>query len=219
MNRPAIYTAIFGGFDTLREQPTQPGFDMVCFTDDPTLTSNQWRVVHAKSRGDRPRMSAKWFKAHPHKALPRHSRTVWVDAGVQIQREDFAATVLDASRSSGLSLIQHPTRDAVRAEALFCLDLPKYQGQPMLEQVDHYRHRKGFPDTSGLWAGGVMGRDNRRVIRRLSNQWWRENRRWTYQDQLSLPYLLWKFDVQPGAVPFDLLDEEMLRMVEHASDL
>jgi hypothetical protein len=214
----ALYTAIFGGYDSLREQPVMPGFDMVCFTDDPTLTSSQWRVVVVRRRDEHPRMSAKKFKALPHKVLPQYERTVWVDAGIQIQRDDFAELVLEASGDTGLSLVRHPARNRVIDEARFCVDLAKYHGQPMLEQVEHYR-RKGFPDESGLWAGGIIGRDSRRTVRTFGRRWWRENQRWTWQDQLSLPYLLWRLDLVPGEVPFGLGDTDHLRMVAHTSEL
>jgi hypothetical protein len=218
VSRRAVYTAIYGGYDTLREQPDQPGFDMVCFTDDPSLTSKQWRVIHAPRRDAHPRMSAKWFKLLPHRALPEYEYTVWTDGGNQIQREDFAETVLGAVGETGLGLIPHPWRDRVEDEANVCIDLAKYQNQPMLEQVTHYR-RKGFADTSGLWYGGVIGRDSRRIVRKFGRRWWRENQRWTWQDQLSLPYLLWRLDLQPGVVPFAMTDPDYLQMVAHASDL
>lgn len=47
MERVAVYTAIYGGYDTLREQPEMPGVDFVCFTDDPGLRSSRWRVLSA----------------------------------------------------------------------------------------------------------------------------------------------------------------------------
>jgi hypothetical protein len=218
MQRVAVYTAIYGGYDTLREQPEMPGVDFVCFTDDPALRSSQWRVVHAKARYDHPRMSAKWFRMHPHKVLPEHRRTVWVDGGVQMLGADFADVVLEAMSPDGLSMFRHPVRDTVTAEAEFCVPLEKYADQPMVEQVAHYRAR-GFPDESGLWATGVIGRDNLRKIRRLGRLWMRENMRWTYQDQLSLPYLLWRLGIKPGTIPGGLWDGTLIRMVAHTSNL
>jgi hypothetical protein len=217
MERVAVYTAIYGGYDTLREQPEMPGVDLVCFTDDPGLRSSQWRVVHARPRHDHPRLSAKWFKMHPHVALPAHRRTVWVDGSVQMLGADFAEVVLEAMSPDGLSLFRHPTRDTAAAEAEFCVPLGKYAGQPLLEQVAHYRAR-GFPDESGLWAGGIVGRENVRKIRRLGRLWMRENIRWTYQDQLSLPYLLWRLGIEPGTIPAGLRDGTLIRMVRHTSD-
>jgi hypothetical protein len=47
----------------------------------------------------------------------------------------------------------------------------------------------------------------------------RENERWTYQDQLSLPYLLWKLRMEPGIIPYNLWDNPLFGFVPHASDL
>jgi hypothetical protein len=218
MERVAVYTAIYGGYDTLQEQPEMPGVDLVCFTDDPELRSPQWRVVHARPRHVDPRMSAKWFKMHPHRVLPRHRCTVWVDGSVQILGADFAEVVLEAMSPDGLALFRHPARSTAAAEAAFCVPLGKYAGQPLLEQVASYRAR-GFPDEAGLWAGGIIGRENAQKIRRLGRLWMRENIRWTYQDQLSLPYLLWRLGIEPGMIPAGLRDGTLIRIARHTSDL
>jgi hypothetical protein len=218
MNRVAVYTAIYGGYDTLLEQPEMPGVDFVCFTDDPGLSSMQWKVIHTKARYDHPRMSAKWLKMHPHKVLPEYQRTVWIDGGIQILDTTFADVVLEAMSQDGLSMFRHPIRDTVTTEAEFCVPLEKYAGQPIIEQVAYYR-AKGFPDESGLWAGTVIGRENLRKIRRLGRLWMRENVRWTYQDQLSLPYLLWRLEIEPGVIPGGFWDGTLIKMVPHASDL
>ena len=49
--------------------------------------------------------------------------------------------------------------------------------------------------------------------------WLRENRRWSYQDQLSLPYLLWKLDIEPAVIPYPLWGNGLFDFVEHASEL
>lgn len=34
MNKKVIYTVITGGYDTLKNQPKQDGYDFICFTDN-----------------------------------------------------------------------------------------------------------------------------------------------------------------------------------------
>jgi hypothetical protein len=218
MSRIAVYTAIYGGYDSLRAHPEAPGVDLVCFTDDPNLRSSNWRVVHSRPRYEHPRMSAKWFKMHPHEALPEYRRTVWIDGSVQVLSADFCEVVLGAVSADGLSLFRHPIRDSVRAEAEFSAARRKYLGLPLREQVSHYQ-AKGFPDDRGLWACTVIGRENVHKTRRLGRLWMRENVRWTYQDQLSLPYLLWRLDMQPGAIPGGLRDDTLFTIERHASNL
>jgi hypothetical protein len=218
MQRVAVYTAIYGGYDRLLEQPDMPGVDLWCFTDDRGLRSDQWRVIYRRSRQRHPRMAAKWFKMNPSRVLPAYQRSVWIDGGVKIERTDFADIVLGATSQDGLALFRHPVRDRVVDEAEFCVPIPKYAGLPMLAQVEHYRHR-GFPDRSGLWAGGVIGRQHNRVMHRLGRAWWRENKRWTYQDQLSLPYVLWQLRLEPGTIPYELWDGQIMSIVAHTSEL
>src|SRR2546422_511368 len=43
--RKAVYTFIFGGYDDLKSPAIfTPGWDYICFTDDPTLRSDIWDV-------------------------------------------------------------------------------------------------------------------------------------------------------------------------------
>ena len=114
-------------------------------------------------------MAAKWFKTRPHRALPDYPVTIWIDGGVQIQRDDFAEVVLGVW-GKRLSMFRHPVPDNIADEGEFCIDILKYQGQPMRDQVAHYQ-RRGFPDKSGLYAGTVNGRDSdRNVIREFGDQ-------------------------------------------------
>jgi hypothetical protein len=219
MDRVAIYTAIYGGYDSLRDQPACPGADYICFTDDPKLSSSQWAVRFVTPRYSHPRLSAKWFKMFPHKALLSYRHTIWIDGGVQLAAEDFVEAMLSPLDSSGLALMRHPVRDNILDEAEACIPLPKCRNLPLLDQVAHYR-RKGFKDNRGLYAGTILVRDNSsRRIRRLGRLWMKENLRWTSRDQLSLPYLLWRLNIEPAVIPFDLWDNDLFSMVAHTSDL
>lgn len=215
MERTAIYTAIFGGYDDLREQPSCPGVDFVCFTDNPSLRSEQWRIEFRNPRYPDPRMAAKWFKLFPHRALPEYRRSIWIDGGIQLSTGDFADEVLSFLAPSGLAMFRHPARTTIREEAAELVKLGRFPDQPFLQQVEHY-YAKRFPDDIGLYAATVMARDHAsRQMHRLGRLWLRENLRWSFRDQLSLPYLLWKLEIQPGVIPYDLWDNHLLTMVAH----
>lgn len=219
MERVAVYTAIFGGYDYLKEQPLIPGVDYVCFTDDPGLTAPGWRVIVGKARHLHPRLSAKWYRTHPHRVLSAYRRSIYIDGSVQILTPDFVPAMLAALGNRDMALFQHPARHNVRDEAEFCVPIEKYRGQPMVAQVDHYA-ALGFPDQSGLYATGLIARRHRtRTMRRFGRAWMQENVRWTYQDQLSAPYLFWKFGITPGVVPNNLWDNPLFTLIAHTSEL
>lgn len=211
-----IYTAIFGGYDELRDPPPAPaGVEYVCFTDDRSLRSEHWQVKVRRPRYPDPRLAAKWFKMNPHRALPGYRRSIWVDGGIQLSGSGFAGEVLRYLPASGLALFPHPARTSVAQEVQELVRLGRFAGQPFREQLAHYR-AMGFPDDSGLYAGTIVVRDHAsREIRRLGRLWMAENLRWTFRDQLSLPYVLWKLGITPGVVPYDLWDNPLFTMVAH----
>jgi hypothetical protein len=199
--RAAIYTAIFGGHDDLKPQPACPGVDFVCFTDDEELESSQWRVVPSEPRYEQPRLSAKWFRMHPHVVLPEYRFTIWIDGSFTVKRDGFADRVLGCLGESGFALPRHPVRDNLLDEAEVSLAMEKYHGQPIREQVEHYR-AEGLDPHVGLWMTGLLVRDNANErTRRADEMWMEENLRWTLQDQISLPYVFWKLGVEPDEIP------------------
>jgi len=206
--RIAIYTAILGNYDELREQPPCEDADFVCFTDSSSLTSKSWKIVFQPGHYPTPRLSAKWFKLHPHLVLNAYRWTIWIDAGISIRTTAFAQEMIGHLRDRGISLMRHPDRDNIFDEAKACLTLPKCKGLPLLQQVAHYR-AQGFHSKNGLYAGTIIVRDNANpTVVRLNEDWMAENIEWTYQDQLSLPFLLEKHGVNPGILPYNLYDNE-----------
>jgi Protein of unknown function (DUF616) len=202
MKRTAIYTAIFGGHDDLHEQPACPGVDYFCFTDDPSLSAEPWQVVDDAPRYDHPRLSAKWFRMHPHEALSDYRHTIWIDGNFRLKSESFASEVLSYLDDRGFAIPMHPHRDNLIDEAVVSLEMDKYKDAPIIEQIEHYRS-EGFDPGHGLWMTGLLARDNENdLIRTMNEMWMEENLRWTYQDQISLPYVLWKLDITPALIPF-----------------
>ena len=109
----------------------------------------------------------------------------------------------------------HPERDCIYDEADFCCDWPLYKSYPLKEQVAYYKNQ-GFPDNAGLMACGVIVRDmSNPKIKSIEKQWWQENIKWSYQDQLSLPYLLWKNNQSYDQIDLNLWDNHLFRIHPH----
>jgi TOD1/MUCI70, glycosyltransferase-like domain len=244
--RAVVYTAIFGGYDSLKEQPPQDTpCDFVCFTDDVELGAHSatWRVVRLRPKRfrtptsalDHPRMQAKWFKLMSHRVFPggrlalrydfspfarrRYSTIIWIDGSIQIKTEAFVRELSGYLGLSGWALVPHPERDCIYDELVAAAPMAKYTGQPLEEQVAHYR-AMGHPPHGGLWACGVIvrkGKSNQRLDT-LNEAWWDENRHWSYQDQLSLPYLLRRFGMSVDRIPCNLWRNEWFNWVPHNSE-
>jgi hypothetical protein len=65
----------------------------------------------------------------------------------------------------------------------------------MREQLERYI-KDGYPDNT-LYECGFFIYKNNDLHCKLLDDWWEENIKYSYQDQLSLPYLLWKHNIKP----------------------
>lgn len=175
-----IYSAVYGGFDTIRPQPVP----VRLFTD----------ATHPLPYAD-PRLAAKWWKVRPDLACPDADITVWIDGSFDVLVPDLAERCEQALGDADAIFIRHPNRDDIYEEAAVSIHLAKYDGQPILDQACAYK-RAGHPEHWGLMHAGMLVRRNTPAVRALMDAWWGEITRWTLQDQLSLPVLLRRSDVR-----------------------
>ena len=203
-SRPAVYTAIYGDFDQLLDPvPQDVEVDWFCFTDRSTLTSDRWEIVVEEPRFDDARLSAKWPKLLPDRALPDYRFTIWIDGNMAVDSPSFVREALSFLRT-GIALFRHPQRGCIYHEAYVCRARSDLAETPVIDQVRHYRDQ-GFAPRSGLYAGGCLVRDSaNETVVTLGHDWLSECRKWTSRDQLSLPVVLSRLNIQPDTFPFQL---------------
>lgn len=209
----AIITAITDGYDTLKPVLPQSGLDVewICVTDGEPLPDADaaagWTMVCEPRRGRHACREAKRPKLRPweYSSAPA---SIWVDASFRVVSDRFAAEVLDYA--DPIAQFVHPWRDCVYEEAAHSALLPKYAGEPIIEQGARYR-AAGHPEHWGLWAAGVIARRHTREVRELGDVWAREIAAWSFQDQISQPYALRTLGLRPSALPGSHLANRWLK--------
>lgn len=187
-----VYSAIYGGWDDPKDVRGL-GAPAVLYTDS-TATARRaeaagWVAwVDPLPRLPSPMLRAKWWKCHPRTACPGAQASVWID-GSLTPLDGFTGRVRDALDGFDVALTPHPWRDCIYDELEASVGLPKYEAGPMREQVRSYR-LAGHPEHWGLFAAGCVARRHGPAALRLSEAWWAEITRWSWQDQLSLPVVL-----------------------------
>lgn len=189
--RVALITACYGQYDPVRDLPESHGFDeAICVTDRADLVGNGWRPF-VEWRGEHPRLAAKRPKMLPW-LYTDCDAAVWLDASFEITSPKFRPWVERHLERDDFVVWSHPEgRICLWQEAQVCWDFPKYAGQPIKAQAESYL-RDGMPQHWGLFAAGTVGWRFTPEAKRLGARWYREQERWTLQDQISLPYLLWE---------------------------
>jgi hypothetical protein len=197
MNSFAVYTAIAGGYDPLREHPYVPGVDWVAFSDRVLdFARTDWDVLPMVwFVNAHPRTRAKWYKVRSCMDIGKYDRTLWIDGSIELHSDALIRAALE--RDEPMTLYQHPDRDCIYNEAHLAKNMPKYKDQDLEAQVRHYKSN-GHPKQWGLWASGIIARQRCALTMRIEERWWEEILKWSYQDQLSLPYVFRELDFKPG---------------------
>ena len=193
-----VYTALFGNYEALQEQPLAQDSDVpfVCFTDDPSLTSETWdvRLVDLAYPMDAVR-SARTIKIQGHPSIAAFDQLLWVDNRVTLKM-DPAQIMAELLDDADIAVFEHSFRDLVVDE----FDAVVYGGydEParVYEQLLHYAET--HPDILNerpLWTGFFARRNNGAVADAMG-RWMSHVLRYSKRDQLSVNLTLSDADVQ-----------------------
>lgn len=200
----AMYTALFGRFEELYDPfghldgtyyfhgPNK--IDRFYFTDLEMNGKISYPVIKKNldylSRVKRQR---KVKIKIPDEIFDNYEYSMWVDCRPLLTIDPyFFLDFLDTD----FLIMGHGSRRCAYDEGKVCIWNHKAKESVMNKQLDYYREQ-GFPTQNGLQYTGFMVRRHTKKLKELMDSWWREVRKFTHRDQVSLPYVLWKhnFDV------------------------
>ena len=188
----AVYTCITGTYDDLKEPAVMtPGWDYVCFTDNPKLKSSTWKIRRIEPSGD-PVRAARRVKCLSHEYMKQYPFTVWVDGKLQIKCDlnDLMQRYHDSAVP--MALFRHPDRSCIYQEAEACKTLRKDDPAVIDQHIARLR-ADGYPADNGLVETSLLIRNNwDGSVRQLCEAWWKEIQRGSRRDQLSFNYVAWK---------------------------
>jgi hypothetical protein len=212
-----VYTAIFGDYDVLIDpEVIESGIDYVCFTDDETITSDVWEIKNVRPMTD-PTLSNRRTKILSHKYLEEYELSVYIDGNIQIL-ERIKPLIEDYLSATDFALYKHPERTNVFKEAQACIEKNKADEDPVREQMRHYRN-VGFPDDQDLSENRILFRRHRKPeIKEVMRSWWHEVLERVSRDQLSLMFVLWKYDVEYKLIPHSVRDTPQFAIHFHSPD-
>lgn len=222
-NSVAIITAIYGNYDTIKEQNinNKEKVDWYCFTDNKEASSNQWIIVNTPYHISDPNnhdnyensysnvkdktynmMCAKYYKLQSHKIdiLKKYDYIIWIDGSITLQ-PDFINNVFHNIISQNYNLVnfKHSVRNNIKDELDESKKMEKYKHQILTKQYSEYID-DGFTDNVGLFENTIIIRKIISKINNVFDLWWLHNKKYTYQDQISYPYVLWKMNVTPDYI-------------------
>jgi hypothetical protein len=202
----AIYTAIFGNYDKLK--PAFPGYDCFCFTDQ-DFDEKDWKILQidllqSNCKFKTPeRLTARKVKTLPHHYLPDYDAWLWVDGSVEVKKDPFeliqSTKEFTAHEHHISNIIQNFYREGINIVALN-MEKP----DRIIAQLNKYI-QEGFVQKFPHYETAVVIRKNTPKVNNFNESWWEEIKNHSIRDQISLPYCLWKNDIQLQYFPKNIL--------------
>lgn len=190
-----VYTAITGGYDSLKENQCTEGADFVAFADTPAQ-SEVWKIILFKSIFKSPTRSAKIFKILSHQYTPDYEYSMWMD-GNFVLRVPVKTLIDEYLKDNNMAVFRHNKRDCIYQEGKYDVLVRRDREEIVEEQLAKYM-RDGHPPNSGLYACGVLIRRNCKAVEEFNNAWWSEICSGSERDQTSFAYLVRKLKMKLG---------------------
>jgi hypothetical protein len=198
-----VYTALFGSYESLVEQPlsAQSSCDFLCFTDDPTLTSQTWKIVHTEpSIPLDPVRSARHIKIVGHDALEGYQESLWIDNRIVLKKSP-ESLLRKWLHSNDIALISHSGRASVRAEFAAVLHWHLDDPARVREQLSVMEAiAPTVLDEVPYWSAIIARRNSARVNSAM-RIWMDFVLRYSRRDQLSFNYT-----IQKQSLPVEVLE-------------
>jgi hypothetical protein len=216
--RRVVYTCLFGHSELFNDfEYERDGIDFICFTDDPELRSDFWKIELLPRRALDPARAAKKIKSLPHIYLAQYDWSLYIDNTVRLKAapnrifEEYLAPA-----KSPLVCFRHFERDCIYEEAKVVIALDFDRPERVNTQMALYRYL-GYPANNGLAKSTLLLRQHHDpALQRVMNTWHEQVLCHSKRDQLSLLPACWFENFEPEYIPrrfdaYDLLDWPVIK--------
>ncbi|MEZ4793279.1 MAG: DUF616 domain-containing protein [Gelidibacter sp.] len=206
MNKIVVYTALFGDYSGLVEQPKLKNVDYVCYTDRSDYVSKSWKIIKVPQPvpNDDTR-SNRYYKILPHKHLDRtYDISIYIDGNILILK-DFSDLINSVIKESKMACFDHAQnkadpRDCIYEEYEAIMDIANtknvFKDDPEVMKLQMARFKEeGYPERNGLITAPILIRKHfDKDVIHLMEAWWHIVKSESKRDQLSFNYVAWKLN-------------------------
>ncbi|MFW6002558.1 MAG: glycosyltransferase domain-containing protein [archaeon] len=213
MNKIVIYTAITNDYDALPElRHVDDRLDYVCFTDNPDLKSDFWKIVLLSGKEKR---EDKKVKILPHKYLEDYEISIWVDANYILCKNLYHFAYIALKYSNHAVFRHHENRESLEDEVDMCIKLKKADPKKLKAQLKKYRQEFENANFEIVHNAIIIRRHNDKKVKMVMEKWWEQVQNWTMRDQVSFPYVAHKYEYQYNVIRMNSLRNKWFIRVGH----
>jgi hypothetical protein len=216
MIRVLVTTASFGGdLGSTWVSQNSEKYEITYNRVTSATESERIKAMHPRLRAKMPKMIV--WEDHP-----GYDYYIWLDSRFSIMDEFAVERLVDECIGVDACFFKHCARRSVKQEVDFVLELmntnnqyllDRYKGEKMKEQVECYSQDINWKDDV-LFECGIFIYSKKVIENKnynLMKEWFYQNCLWSIQDQLSLPYLIYKFNINYKLLPGNVYDNKYFK--------
>lgn len=199
-NKIAVYTCITGNYDEL-ENPLilEKNCDYFLFTTNDDIKSDFWQVTKISDQIQKlgnNNIINRYIKMHPKELFPEYDYAIYIDGNIKIV-STISQLISKINDVTGIAIHKHCKQNCIFQEVKVCRAYNKGNYKSMKKQMKRYKKEK-FPKNFGMFECNMLISDlKNRKSEEIFNDWWEEYlSSESLRDQLALPYVLWKNNLQ-----------------------
>lgn len=198
----AIYTCIVGEYDNVCEPHfIDTNTEYYIITDNKNLKTEKFKKIIIpeeilKKFNNNNVIINRYYKLNPNVVFNDYDYTIYIDGNVNVF-SDLTTLANNIDNSVGVSIHKHRDRNCIYEEYKVCKILKKGNINNLKKQLKRYKI-EGFPNNYGMAECGIIVCDLKNPIAiNIMGDWWNEffNSE-SLRDQFSLPYILWKNNIE-----------------------
>lgn len=201
MNKYVIYTVMAGKYGEVRQPLViDDRFDYVLFSNDFKETKiGVWQVrpipIPPEIEATDNKRLSRYPKAHPETMLAEYDASLYIDANIQIADQWVFDRIIELSTKhieyAGVKLCLTGRDDIYRHAYDMCIMRAENDYNAIVEL--HALRQEKFPEHFGLNENNIIYREHTTTMKLVDELWWKWIVQFSFRDQFSYMYCLWKF--------------------------
>ena len=195
--KKVVYSVIIGKYDYILTFKKQEGYSYYLFADQNYKNTN-WTIIPISKIIEKTNISkikmTRYFKLFPNLFFKDYDLSIYIDASFIAKGNLNELLIKTLNPTFDIYFLQHPRRNKILQE--FSAVLRNKRDTKKIVNIVKKRYiKEKFPDNLGLTENCIIIRrhNNKKVIK-LMKIWWNEIKNYSYRDQLSLNYAIWKLN-------------------------
>lgn len=200
MKQYVVFTVMVGSYGNIYQPKyIDERFDYVLFSNDyKELSIGVWKIcpfpIPEEIKPNDNKRISRYPKCHPEILLADYKASLYVDANVQIVDKWVYDRIIELDENkvdyAGVKL-QLSGRDCIYRHAFDICVRSIAHDYEVIQQM-HQLRSEGFPEHYGLNENNVIFRRHNENIKAIDSLWWEQIVKYSFRDQFSLMYCLWK---------------------------